>query len=66
MSSHYLSSQYGGSHYLSNHFGRGVVEVEEDGSTAGLGYQAELRRRKRRDDDDLITIITAFMQIKDD
>ena len=44
----------------------GAIIVDDEGATAGLGYQAELRRRKRRDDDDLITIITAFMQIKDD
>ena len=44
----------------------GYVCFEEDGSTAGLGYQAERRRRKRRDDDDLYAIIMAFMQIKDD
>jgi len=42
-----------------------VVE-EEEGSTAGLGYHAELQRRKNRDDSDLITIIMAFMQIKDE
>ncbi len=44
----------------------GSIVVEDEGATAGLGYQAELRKRKRRDDDDLITIISIFMQIKDD
>jgi len=58
---------FSGSREMALGLGGELAVVEEDlGSTAGLGYQAELRRRKRRDDDDLITIITAFLQIKDD
>ena len=69
MSSHYTSSHYGGSHYLSSHYGRLIeVEVEEEGSTAGLGLPSEPRRRERarRDEKDLIAIILAFMEVRDD
>lgn len=31
MSSHYISSHFGGSHYLSSHFGRLEITVEEIG-----------------------------------
>jgi hypothetical protein len=49
-------------------YGFGAGPAQLPGATIDLGYPAEPRRklRQRRDDDDLITIIMAFLQIKDD
>ena len=69
MSSHFLSSQYGGSHYASNHFGRVEIAVE-DISGAGSGHddtrlRNPLDRRRKQDDEDLIVIMAAITQIFD-
>jgi hypothetical protein len=69
MSTHHLSSQYGGSHHLSSHYGRlGVVPTEPEvihpmGSDP---HAAALRGRILREDEEILAVLMAFMQIKDD
>lgn len=67
MSSHYISSHFGGSHYLSSHYGREVIEVPpEMVHPPGMGPEERAFRQWVEVENELIfAVILAFLDIKD-
>lgn len=70
MSSHYLSSHYGGSHYLSSHYGRvGITPPftpDDVPHPPGTSEDAEARWRRIMLEDELIVlVIKAWLDVKD-
>lgn len=70
MSSHYISSHYGGSHYLSSHFGREVVvpPIVPDEPVfppgTGAGIDGLTQRRIMEEDELLMLVIRAFLHMR--
>lgn len=71
MSSHYISSHYGGSHYLSSHYGRDVIVVPPPDFTPEPVYppgtrprDPEILRRIREEDELLMLVIQAFLHMR--
>lgn len=71
MSSHYISSHYGGSHYLSSHYGREIGPIIPPFTPDDVPHppgteDAEARwRRIAIEDELLLYVIQAWLTLKD-
>lgn len=73
MSSHFQSSQYGGSHYLSSHFGRAAIAPaprKNKGGSGGPGVGSWKRsypvaEPRNEDDEVIMAVIAAFLEMDD-